>query len=318
MPEPTTAAVLAGIIASSAAQEFGSRIGEEIGDLVFGDEDANDLARIQDKLRLMDRKLDEILATARATYVLVLELPDVIERALDEQSRDEAWRSLKSGRDVFISLPEWRGGVGMDFIYRAYEAWRTVLELEGRTEEIIRFPLYAQYLLAMTKGAALDLVRSSLSAKANVVESSAVEAGKRLIELLTEAEAIIATEYIESGSVLDASPWLRWNRARDRTRRERTWVPGRGHQPNGPPNGFWVDHDVPDTAWNNVAREKSNRLAEIQGVLSTRVHRVQTAQFALAVLECYLRALEQYRSPAESIRTIAGNLPFPEDMAIER
>ncbi|MBF9050634.1 hypothetical protein GTA62_14730 [Roseobacter sp. HKCCD9010] len=316
MPEPTTALVLAGSVAQSAAEEFGSRAGEEIANLVFGDDEADDLERIQEKLKLMDQKLDQLLATTRATNVLVSLLPGVMARIIDERFRDEAWRSLKSGRDVLLSLNEWHGGVSLDYIYRAYEAWRTVLDLEDRMEELIKLPAFAQFLLAMTKGAALDLVRSSLIVKVSTIAASSLEAKKRLEEALLEAEGIIGTEYISSGSLLDAAPWITWTRAPDRSVRSRRWIEVGGMGFNGPPPGYYIDVEEPDTVWNTAASEKSARLAEIQSGLARLVSVLVTIEFAHAVLSKYLEALENYSAPVESIRTIPGSFPFPEEMVI--
>ena len=115
---------------------------------------------------------------------------------------------------------------------------------------------------------------------------------------------------------MDTPPWLTWKRAPDRTRQEQEWVETGGNHPNGPPKGMMVNKIVPDTAWNNVAAAKSSSLSVIQSGLQLKVSCVETTQFAYVVLYSYLRSLESYKAPKDSIRTLAGKIPFPEDMFV--
>lgn len=314
MAEPTTAAAIGAIVVAKAAEEIGSRIGSEISDGIFGKSD--NMADIRKMLNQMNVKIDEILEYARATYVLVEELPDVILQVIEKERLYNAHNNIISNYETYIRLPEWHNTIGHSTVASLVASWRIIIDSESNIGYLLRLPRYGEFLLLVTNGQFYEAVTSGIKSKIRLLENSLrVEREDILDPQLREVERLIKTAYVKSGTLLNSSPWVSWVIADKRTITVRRCHDLPCIACNGSITACW-DEQVPDTAWNNQLDIVNRQIQNYSKTINSTIIRIRSIVLVLEILKEYLASLENRLTAIKSyshVKVVESLIPFPEE-----
>ncbi|MGJ1420457.1 hypothetical protein ACR79T_12590 [Sphingobacterium spiritivorum] len=209
MPEPITASALAALLAAKAAEQFGSRLGDEIANGVFGR--SRDFTELKKMLKQLNAKVDELLHYAKATYKLVEKLPYVIQNEFTKNSLNQAHEEFEAIKKSIELMPEWRDTITKDNFAKIVKSWLCIIDYEYRVDEITKLPEHAEFILLITNGRALEMITSGIDSKINMFEgASRIIKEQEITPRALEIERILKSEFITSGQLLDGDPWAKW------------------------------------------------------------------------------------------------------------
>ncbi len=313
MAEPTTAAAISAIIIAKAAEKFGSRIGDEIADGIFGK--SGDMADIRKMLEQLNLKVDEILHYSKATYTLVQDLPNVIIGILEKEKLYHAHNNIESNYETYIRLPQWNNTIGHSTMASLLANWKIIIDTESNLDNLSRLPKYGEFLLLVTNGQFFEVVLNGVNSKINLLENSLkVEREDILQSNVNEIERLIKTNYVKSGTLLDAEPWASWVIANKKTITYKECF----DIPCGACNGSITicnDKQVPDTAWNNQLENVNKQLSNSQGIVSSTIIKIRSIYLVLEVLKKYKKSLENRANDIKSyshVKVVESFISFPE------
>jgi len=289
MPEPTTATAIAAIILKSTAEKLGERIGDAIGDAIFGKD--TELEDMQKQLQEISRKLQEVLEFSRSTYILVEQLPHVVQEIVDRQTLYDAHTTLEASLQGYLELEEWHGSIGYETLVGLLKSWNIIIDKESMTEELVKLPEYGEFILVVTHGQLLEAVSTGISQKVEALNGAIDQLSDLEIQpLANEAENLLSKPQVKSGDLVVASPWIQWSMHGTRTKKETICHPQQCRHCNGSID-FCRTIDVPDKAWNNSRNSINSRLGAIQKSLEEHIRSLRTAVLARSVLEKYQTVL---------------------------
>lgn len=294
MADPVTASAVVKIILAAAAKEIGKEIGKAIANSLLGPKFSKELRDVKMQLAIINQKLDYIVVTSNKTYKLVAELPDLIEGLLDKQTLYVAHNNINSSIQAFDALDNWNDKIGWESLKSVLESWNTIIHKENRTDELIKLPYYADFLIVFTKGALFDQVKKSLSEKQKEVE--VVLNSLRdddLSPLIKEADRILKSEHIRNGSFINEPPWIRWEREKERTT-ELTEMICEVNHASMTRHCFDSTRTVPDVQWNNSVKKKHGRLSEIRKDVEKLSSIIPSLVIVNDVLKKYLSSVEKF------------------------
>lgn len=209
MPEPITASALAALLAAKAAEQFGSRLGDEIANGVFGR--SRDFTELKKMLKQLNAKVDELLHYAKATYKLVEKLPYVIQTEFTKNALNQAHEEFEIIKTSIELMPEWKDTITRDNFTKIVDSWLCIIKYEYRVEEIAKLPEHAEFILLITNGRALEMITSGIDSKINMFEgASQIIKEQEITPRALEIERILKSKFIKSGQLLDVAPWAIW------------------------------------------------------------------------------------------------------------
>jgi len=313
MADPITASVVLKTMAKAAIAKVSGKILESIAPGVFSNK--KDFEEIKKELSKISMKLDEVLEISRSTFRLVEMLPDIVDGFIDGQTLYMAQGRIEASITVYISLKIRPNTISYNELTDLVQAWNTLIDKETKTSVVNHLPRYGEYLLSATDGKLYLAVLHGVQNKVDAVLDSQNIKSSQILDLATEAEKIISSDFINSGSILNGEPWISWNPKGNRTRKERECVPLPCSVCNGDLLNCW-DIQVPDTAWNNELASKISRLFEIRKLISLAADDYRSLVVTNEILNTFKESLNTRKdiiiSPASTLKVIERNFPFDE------
>lgn len=180
VPHPVVV-IVAAKFADSAGREFGEALGKGFADFLFngGSSSSSQLRRLSNQLAELNRKIDYLTR-------LVEQLPQVVARAIEQNTLDTAYRTLESSRDVFLA------GDGSPLVneqdkVELLTAWRNVVDLESHTTALVRLPEWSEYVRARLGTGLTDTIRKHFALLVGRVEFAVEEKTKELDRVVLAA-----------------------------------------------------------------------------------------------------------------------------------
>jgi hypothetical protein len=293
-----TGAEIAAALAIKAAEEFVKKVAEnaadEFTDWLFGkDDDLDDLDVINEKLdalqkqvAIVDAKLTKVIGITATTLLLVKNFPEVLLRGLVEAERNKAHRDLASAITVFNAIDDWDREVGLDALTERFQDWNALIDLEDRVEELVRLPVYAEFLRVVSLGSLTNVLIEGVSLKIDALKDLLEDVVQnQLAPKFKEAESFISAGYLVNGGLLLSEPWVRGELAAKR---------GRLESYDTCTHAGYHDYDdcirdryIPDVKWNRSIIATSQRLPTLRDEISNAYAELITLQVPLITLTRY-------------------------------
>lgn len=313
MAEPTTGAAVAAAIAMSAATRFGSRVGDAIADRIFGS--SSNLDDIQDLLKRQEEKIEELLFFARGTYIILQDLPDLVQGMITEQSLYHARNNINSTKQAFMIMSDWHSTIGIDTYGKLIESWNVIIDFESETENLVKIPSYAEFLLVISNGRLHKMVSEGVEDKLNALDEYVSAVMEDEVSLLgIEIEAILKSKHVKRGEILNDAPWIRWEMHGHRNRTERRCEPSRDIGGGILVGGGCYEVQKPDSTWNSSVNNKNRALTSLAERMETASRKLTSAILAREALSQYLAALDDapdLRKDLPMIDIVDSVLAFP-------
>lgn len=313
MADPITASVVLKTMAKGAIAKVGGKILESIAPGVFSNK--KDFEEIKKELFIISRKLDEVLEISRSTFNLVEKLPNIVGDLIDQQTLYIAQTRIESSIEVYISLNTRPNTISHNELTDLVQSWNILIDKEMKTSVVNQLPRFGEYLLSATDGKLFVAVLQGIQSKGNAILNSQNTISAQILELATEAEKIISSKYINSGSILDREPWVSWNPKGNKTRTETRCYTLPCPACNGDITNC-NEVQVPDTAWNSELTRQKSRLDKIRtdiGSLSDKYRSLVVTNEVLSVFkESLINRKDTIISTESTLKVVERDFPFVE------
>lgn len=270
--------LMAANFAQGFGEGFGSAFGEGVSKFLFGGGGSSSrLKSLGKQLSILDAKIDFLTS-------LVKQLPAVIVRIVEDNTRDEAYRFLTAHRDVYFaneSPPLSDDREMIDLL----AAWKTILAFEIRPKELTRLPEWTEYVRTRLSGKLDASMTADFALKVEAAKAAMGNAETEIDRNLRTAEAIgkeggYGKRYFLS-LTLDATPPVI-------AYVEETEVPTR--EISG--GDRRSDRTIKIQAWMDAQKSRVRRLKAIERDLSGQRDELGALSAVHGVLDIYLNALQ--------------------------